>query len=48
MINNLPEYAKEYKFIVYIEVDDEKWFYGAYNNAEKAREVANTVDGKIA
>ena len=48
MINNLPNYAKDYKFIVYTEVNGEKWFYGAYNDAQWAREVAAMVEGYVA
>jgi uncharacterized protein YutD len=35
-INNLPEYANEYKYIVARWCDDELWFYGAWNDEEKA------------
>ena len=36
-INNLPEYALAYKFIVYRIADDGgKWFYGAYDEESKA------------
>ena len=39
-IKNLPDYAKDYKYIVYNHVEHENWFYGAYNSAEKASSVA--------
>ena len=48
MINNLPTYAVNYRFIVYCVVDGEKWFYGAYNDAQRAREVAAMVEGYVA
>lgn len=48
MINNLPAYAANYRFIVYRVVDGEKWFYGAYNDAQWAREVAAMVEGYVA
>lgn len=47
-INNLPDYATEYKFIVYRVVDGEKWFYGAYNDYGRAMYVAGTIGGKVA
>ena len=48
MINNLPTYAVNYRFIVYRVVDGEKWFYGAYNDAQWAREVAAMIEGYVA
>ena len=46
-INNLPEYAKGYKWIVATESDNEYWFWGAYNDPHKAAEVAEDIDGII-
>lgn len=37
-IKNLPEYAKSYHYIVVSVVDKELWFYGAYNEWERAVE----------
>ena len=48
MINNIPAYATEYRFIVYTVVDGEKWFYGAYNDITRARDAAEMVEGYIA
>lgn len=48
MINNLPAYSANYRFIVYSVVDGEKWFYSAYNDAQRAREIAAMVEGYIA
>ena len=36
-INNLPEYAQNYNYVVVRFVDDEFWFYGAYNDPIEAR-----------
>lgn len=44
-INNLPKDVKETAYIVCSMVNDELWFYGAYNNKEKAEEVAEMYDG---
>ena len=47
-INNLPDYAAEYKFIVYRVVDGEKWFWGAYNDYGRAMYAAGEIGGKVA
>ena len=47
IINNMPSYANEYNYIVACKSDDEYWFYGAYNNKEKAEEVANNYEGVV-
>ena len=46
-INNIPEYADGYKFTVARIVDSELWFYGAYNDEVKARNVAIEIDGMV-
>lgn len=45
-INNYPEYADEYNYIVARECDGEWWFYGAYDRINADR-VARQVDGKV-
>ena len=47
MINNLPAYANEYKYIVARRVDGELWFWGAQNDRNKANEVAIEIDGEV-
>lgn len=47
MINNMPEYAKDYEFIVARKVDDEFWFWGAYSNGFQAELVAGEINGVI-
>ena len=46
-INNMPEYANHYEFVVVRNVDDQLWFYGAYSDGFKADEVAHEVGGLI-
>ena len=46
-INNLPAYANEYAYSVARFVDDELWFYGAYENENRADEVANEINGIV-
>lgn len=47
MINNLPQYASEYEYIVAREVEDELWFWGAFSDSEKAEQVAIEVNGIV-
>ena len=47
MINNLPTYANEYKYIVVRRVDGELWFWGAWNDRNKANEVALEIFGEV-
>lgn len=47
-INNVPVYAKEKKYIVYREVNDENWFYGAFNDINKAAMSAGAINGRLA
>lgn len=39
-VQNVASYAKEYKYIVAMRVDGELWFWGAWNDRDKANEVA--------
>lgn len=45
MINNVPNYAKVYKYIVARYADGGWWFYGAYYSKEKAVAVATEING---
>ena len=47
MINNLPAYANEYKYIVARRIDGELWFWGAWNDRNKANEVALEICGEV-
>lgn len=42
-INNCPDYAKHYKYIVARDVDGEIWFYGAWNDEKEANRVAKEL-----
>lgn len=46
-IMNLPSYATEKNFIVVTNIDDELWFYGAYDDMNKAAEAASTCEDRI-
>lgn len=46
-INNLPEYAREYKFIVAREVAGEFWFYGAYSENKVAQIAQKEINNGI-
>ena len=45
-INNLPENFKEYAFIVARRIDDDLWFWGCFNDRNKANQVAIEIDGE--
>lgn len=47
IINNLPEYAEDYGYIVVTKVDNEYWFYGAFHDPWVAESVAYQVDGTV-
>lgn len=46
-INNLKEYAKKHKYIVARRVDGELWFWGAWDDRNKANEVAIEIGGEV-
>lgn len=43
-VNNLPAYARDYKYIVVRTFDGEDWFYGAWNDFDRAEAVAFEFD----
>ena len=43
MIHNVPEYAKNYPYLVVNLVEGEFQFWGAYKTLTKASEVASTI-----
>lgn len=47
MVKNIPEYAKDYKFIVATYFNNEYWFWGAFNEKFEAEKVAKEIDGKV-
>ena len=46
-INNLPKYAEDKKFIVVREIEDELWFYGAFDQPNQANECALEIGGIV-
>ena len=44
-INNMPTYAKDYDYIVVRRVDGQYWFWGAWNDRNRANEVALEIGG---
>ena len=46
-INNLPAYADNYKFVVARRIDGELWFWGAWNDRNKANEAAREIGGMV-
>lgn len=48
-VENVPEYAKDYKCIVarYDEESKKYWFFGAWNSIEEAGRCADSVDGIV-
>ena len=46
-VYNTPDYAENHNFIVSRLVENNLWFYGAYDEIEKAREVAEEIDGLV-
>ena len=47
MINNLPEYAMEYPYVVAIVDNYELWFYGAYSTLAEAVKVSQQIHGCV-
>lgn len=47
MINNMPNYAKDYEYIVARRVKGALWFWGAYNDRDIANEVAIEENGIV-
>ena len=46
-VRNVPAYAYEHAYWVAREVEGSLWFYGAYDTADRAREVALMVGGVV-
>lgn len=47
MINNIPKYAEDRKYIVAREVDGEFWFWGAFDDNNEAHRTAGEIDGYV-
>lgn len=46
-VNNIPEYAEFYKYIVASVCGNELWFYGAYNGIQEAHKAANAISPAV-
>lgn len=46
-IKNMPDYASEFPYIVAREVEGELWFWGVYEDGERADEVAEQINGIV-
>lgn len=46
-VRNVPAYAHEHAYWVARKVEGLLWFYGAYDTADRARDVAVMVDGVV-
>lgn len=47
IINNLPDYARYHRYIVYRKSNGENWFWGAFDDEIKALNAADDIDGYI-
>lgn len=49
VVKNMPAYADKYRYVVARRADDwgDLWFYGAWDDEDKAREVTNEIDGMV-
>lgn len=47
IINNLPDYAINYNYIVASVLDGDLWFYGAWDNEDKAYDMARIINGAV-
>lgn len=45
-INNLPDNYKNYAYVVARKVDGDLWFWGCYNDRNRANETALEMDGE--
>lgn len=43
-INNVPDYAKTSKYIVYKEIHGDNWFYGAWDDVRDACRAASELN----
>lgn len=46
-IQNVPEYAKNHKYIIVRQLDNDYWFYGAYDEVEQAQKIAQEINGLV-
>ena len=46
-VNNVPDYAKDTRFWVVTRNEDEFWFYGAWDDEKRAKDVAKKIEGYV-
>lgn len=46
-IKNVANYAKDYKYIVARRENNNLWFWGAWNDRDKANKVADEINGIV-
>lgn len=46
-VNNLPEYAKKHNYLVCREVNNELWFWGAFDDHDRAFKTAMEICGGV-
>lgn len=46
-VNNIPDYARGLKYLVARWCEGEWWFWGAWNDRNKAEEIAQRINGKV-
>ncbi len=47
-INNMPEWSKMSKYVVFRIVDGDNWFYDAWDNFDRALKQAVEIEGQVA
>ena len=46
-VNDVPDYAKDSNYWVVRECDGEYWFWGAWNDRERADHIARVIGGIV-
>ncbi len=46
-VNNVAKYAESKRYIVARSLDGELWFWGAWDDEEKAKQAAAEIDGVV-
>lgn len=46
-VHNVPDYAYHHAFIVVSIVDNEYWFWGAFDTEKEASRVAKEIKGRV-
>lgn len=46
-VNNIPEYAEGYQYILATVTNEELWFYGAFHDLREAHRIAEMVSPAV-